>query len=84
MGSIHPEKVKERNTIVLAQKETSTCQDRHHRQDVDHKVNENIARHIFVIRNKHFTWMPGKIPDTISVKAHKANWHILAVPPEEL
>ena len=28
--------------------------------------------------------MPGKIPDAIGMKAHKADWHILAVPPEEL
>lgn len=28
--------------------------------------------------------MLAKIPNTISVKAHKADWHILAVPSEKL
>ena len=70
--------------MVPTQKEKTTCQDRHHRQDVDHKVNENIARHIFVIRNKHFTRMLAKIQNSISVKSHNADWYILTKPPEEL
>jgi hypothetical protein len=84
MGSIHAEEIEERNTIPPAQKEKSTSQNCHHRKNINHKINEEITWQIFFVRNKHFFGMLRKVPDTISVKEHKAYGHILAVPPEEL
>ena len=39
MCSINAEEIEERNTIPPAQKEKSTSQNSHHRQNIDHKIN---------------------------------------------
>jgi hypothetical protein len=84
MCSINAKEIEKRNTIPPAQKEKSTSQNCHHRKNIDHKINEKITWQIFFVRNKHFSGMLRKVPDTISVEEHKAYRHILAVPPEEL
>ena len=84
MSCIDAKEVHKRKAVSPAQKEKSARQYRHHRQNINHEINKEIARRILYKRNKHFSWMLRKIPYPISMKSHKADRHIFAVPSEEL
>jgi hypothetical protein len=57
MSCIDAKEIKERNTIPPAQEEKSACQYRHHRQNIQHKVNKEIAGKILIVCYEHFPWM---------------------------
>jgi hypothetical protein len=84
MSRIDAEEIKKWYSVSPAKKEESACQNSHHRQNIHHKVDVEVARCILCIRDEHLSWMLRELPNSKSVKAHKDYWHVLTEPAEEL
>ena len=67
MSRIDAEIIKEGYAVYPTEPKESACQYHNHRQYVDHKVDEDIARHIFIIWNKHLSVVVGEIYHSVGV-----------------
>ena len=83
MYRVYTKQIEERNPIPPTQEKEPRGQHYDQWQNVQHKVDEGVARSVLFMYQEHLSRVVPEIPHAVHVKEHHHHWRPLAEPSEK-